>query len=121
MEKQERRTIGRVKYQTKALLVVCENQEVIHGTVRDLSPLGVGMKVPPETPSLLGKDVILIGETLIMYADVVRQVPLEHGGWAIGLTARRFSAEVLQFLFEGIELRTKLAQSLPSEEPAQTP
>ena len=112
MEQLERRSIGRVSFPSKGVLVVCDTQEVLHVGVRDLGPIGVGIRVEAETPNLLGKDVIMVAETLIMYADVVRQDPMTDGCWSIGLTARKFSRDVLQYLFDGIEMRAKLEEEL---------
>ena len=50
-----------------------------------------------------------------MYADVVRQDPLPDGSWSIGLAARKFSRDVLQYLFDGIEMRAKLEEGLNNE------
>ena len=112
MEQLERRSIGRVSFPSKGVLVVCDTQEVLHVGVRDLGPIGVGIRVEAETPNLLGKDVIMVAETLIMYADVVRQDPLPDGSWSVGLAARKFSTDVLQYLFDGIEMRAKLEEEL---------
>ena len=70
------------------------------------------IRAEADAPQLVGKDVIMVAETLIMYADVVRQVPMADGCWSIGLTARKFSKDVLQYLFDGIEMRAKLEEEL---------
>lgn len=108
MNRLERRAIGRVAFPSNAVLVICETQEVIYVNVRDLGPIGVGAEVPANTPNLVGKDVILVAETLIMYADVVRQAPSAEGTFIIGLAARKFPQDVLQFLFDGMEMRSQL-------------
>ena len=115
MERLERRAIGRVAFPSKGLIVVCDSQEVIHVGVRDLGPIGVGVRADHDTQNLIGKDVIMVAETLIMYADVVRQDSLPDGCWSIGLAARKFSGEVLQYLFDGIELRAKLEEGINNE------
>ena len=112
MEQLERRSIGRVSFPSKGVLVVCDTQEVLHVGVRDLGPIGVGIRAEADTQNLVGKDVIMVAETLIMYADVVRQDPMTDGCWSIGLTARKFSRDVLQYLFDGIEMRAKLEEEL---------
>lgn len=115
MEHLERRAIGRVAFPSKGLLVVCDTQEVLRVAVRDLGPIGVGIRMNADAPVLKGKDVIMVAETLIMYADVVRQDPLPDGSWSVGLAARRFSNDVLQYLFDGIEMRAKLEEGLKNE------
>lgn len=110
MEKLERRALGRVAFPSKAVMVVCETQEVFHVNVQDLGPVGVGIIGSPDMPQLLGKDVVIVLETLIMYADVVRQVERPNGSWNIGLAARRFTSDVLQYLYDGIQLRSEIKE-----------
>lgn len=110
MERLERRAIGRVFFPSKGVMVVCDSQEVIHVAVRDLSPIGVGITAPSATANLVGKDVILVAETLIMYADVVRQNPMDDGNWVIGLSAKKFTPDVLQYLFDSIEGNAKIQE-----------
>ena len=105
MEKLERRAIGRVSFPSKGILVICDTQEAIHVNVRDLGPIGVGVRLEQDIPGLKGKDAILVAETLIMYADIVRQDPMPDGSWSIGLAARRFTPDVLKYLFESIEMK----------------
>lgn len=104
----ERRAIGRVAFHSNAILVLCETEEVLYIHVRDVGPTGIGAEVPGDTPNIVGKDVIVVAETLIMYGDVVRQVPTEDDAFVIGLAARKFPQDVLQFLFDGMELRSRL-------------
>lgn len=112
MERLERRAIGRVEFPSNAIMVICDSEEVLHVYVRDLGPIGVGVSVPPGTPNLVGKDVILVAETLIMYADIVRQAPQEDGSSVVGLAARKFTNDVLQFLFDSIELKTSTEEGI---------
>lgn len=115
MKHLERRGIGRVPFPSKGVLVVCDTQEVLHVGVRDLGPIGVGIWADANTQNLIGKDVIMVAETLIMYADVVRQDPLPDGSWSIGLAAKKFSNDVLQYLFDGIEMKAKLEGDVSNE------
>ena len=112
MEQPERRSIGRVSFPSKGMLVVCDTQEVFYVDVRDLGPIGVGVRADADTPNIVGKDVIMVAETLIMYADVVRQEQLSDGCWSIGISARQFTKEVLQYLFDSIEMKAELAEGL---------
>lgn len=107
MERTERRKIGRVAYQAQGVVVVCDTQKVIYADLVDIGPDGVGLTLPADTPDLTGMDVILIADTVIMYADVARQARTENGSWQAGLSARKFSPEVLRYLFESIELKSK--------------
>ena len=92
---EERRAIGRVGYSANAVIVVCDTQEKYFVHTENVSPLGMGIRVPEEVPDILGKDIILVADTLIMYADV---------SCIIGISARKFSEDVLQYLFDKIAL-----------------
>lgn len=102
-------------YPAQAVAVVCDTQQVIRADVRDIGPGGVGLILPEDTPKLLGEDMILITDTVIMYADAIRQEQLEDGRWSVGLSARKFSGEVLQYLFDSIELRSKYEEEDQNE------
>ena len=66
---EERREISRVEYKTNGVVVICDTQEKIYVDVKDISPLGMGICVPEGHEGLLGKQVIVVAETLIMYAE----------------------------------------------------
>ena len=99
---EERRKIDRVKYPSNSVIVVCDTQEKIFSRTENLSPLGIGMRVPADTKNIVGKDVIVVAETLIMYADVVRQEQEPDGTYIVGVQARRFTPDVLQYLFDHV-------------------
>jgi hypothetical protein len=99
---EEKRGIGRVGYTAKGIIVVCDNQENFAVEVKDVSPLGMGIKMRADAPDILGKDIIIVAETLIMYATVNRQEKQEDGTYVVGIEARKFTPEVLQYLFEHI-------------------
>ena len=98
----ERRRIDRVSYNADSVIVVREDLKKIYCKVLNLSPLGVAVTVDGDTPSLLGKDVIIVADTLIMYADVIREDPAEDGNKVVALNAKKFTNEVLEYLFEHI-------------------
>lgn len=102
MQMEERRKIHRVQYPTKSVIVVCETGEKYYVETENVSPLGMGLHLPKDCPDLVGKDIIIVAETLIMYADVKRQVQREDGSFEAGISAKKFSPEVLQYLFEHI-------------------
>lgn len=101
---EERRRINRVNFDAKSVIVVCDSLEKIYADVVNLSPLGMAAKVPADTKSLLNKDIIIVAETLIMYADVVREDANEDGTKTIALNAKKFTNEVLEYLFNHIAL-----------------
>ena len=100
---EERREISRVEYKTNGVVVICDTQEKIYVDVKDISPLGMGICVPEGHEGLLGKQVIVVAETLIMYAEVSRE---EKAGKTaphfIGVHAIKFTDDVLQYLFSHI-------------------
>lgn len=100
--KKERRNISRVGYKAKSVIVVCDTGERYFVETKNVSPLGMGITMPAGSPDLVGKDIIIVASTLIMYADVNRQVENEDGTYTMGISARQFTPEVLQYLFTHI-------------------
>jgi len=101
---EERRKINRVEYNADSVIVVCDDSlDKIYGKAVNISPLGLAVNVPADTPSILPKDIIVVAETLIMYADVVREDLNEDGTKTVALSARKFTPEVLQYLFDHIK------------------
>ncbi|SEG23915.1 PilZ domain-containing protein [Butyrivibrio sp. Su6] len=99
---EERRKINRVEFKANSVIVDKESLEKYFGEVKNVSPLGMAITVDEKTPSILGNDVIVVAETLIMYADVVREDKEANGKKTIALKARKFTPDVLQYLFEHI-------------------
>jgi len=99
---EERRKINRVEFKANSVIVDKESLEKYFGEVKNVSPLGMAITVDEKTPSILGNDVIVVAETLIMYADVVREEQETNGKKTIALKARKFTPDVLQYLFEHI-------------------
>ncbi len=100
---EEKRAISRIDFSLKSVVVVCDTQERYFVEVENVSPLGMGLKMPAETPNLVGKAIIIVAETLIMYADVMRQVKQDDGSFKVGINAKKFTPDVLEFLFERIK------------------
>lgn len=101
---EERRKINRIEYGTKSVIVLCDTQEKIFVEVENQSPLGMGIRMPADSPDIVGKDIIIVAETLIMYAVVNRQEKQEDGTFKAGIAGKRFSPDVLQYLFDHIAL-----------------
>ncbi len=99
---EEKRAISRIDFAVKSVVVVCDTQDRYFVEVENISPLGMGLCMPPETPNIVGKAVIIVAETMIMYADVMRQVKREDGSFTVGINAKKFTPDVLEFLFERI-------------------
>ncbi len=99
---EERRRIDRVNYQTKSVIVVCDTGESFFVETRNVSPLGIAFTMPAGSLQLIGKDIIIVADTMIMYADVTRQEAQEDGSFKVAISARKFTPEVLNYLFEHI-------------------
>ena len=95
---EERRRIDRVGYQAKSVIVVCDSGESIFVETCN----GIAFTMPAGSPDLKGKDIIIVADTMIMYADVTRQEALEDGSFKVAISAKKFMPEVLQYLFEHI-------------------
>jgi len=98
---EERRKLNRVHYPAQSLIVLVESGKQYFVQTDNVSPLGMGLKASLDIPDILGKDIIIVAETLIMYATVVRQIK-EDDGVIIGISAKKFTSEVLEYLFEHI-------------------
>ena len=99
---EERRNISRVDYSAKGVVVVCDTGEKYMVETKNVSPLGMGVIMPADSPDIVGKDIIIVASTLIMYADVNRREENGDGTFTIGISAREFTPEVLQYLFTHI-------------------
>ena len=89
-------------YQAKSVIVVCDSGESIFVETCNVSPLGIAFTMPAGSPDLKGKDIIIVADTMIMYADVTRQEEQEDGNFKVAISAKKFTPEVLQYLFEHI-------------------
>lgn len=105
VSKEDRRKIDRVPYPVNGVIVVCDTQEKYYVHVQDISPMGIGARMEADSADILGKDVIIVTETLIMYADVVRQIRQEDASYIVGVAAKKFTEDVLQYLFDKIALK----------------
>ena len=99
---EERRNISRVDYKANGVVVVCETGDKFFVRTKNVSPLGMGITMSPDVPDLVGKDIIIVANTLIMYADVSRQVTNDDETYTVGIHARPFTPEVLEYLFQHI-------------------
>ena len=100
---EEKREINRVDYHANSVIVVCDTQQSFQAEVENVSPLGMGVRVTADAPELLHQDIIIVAETLIMYATVNRVEKKEDGTSFVGISAKKFTPDVLQYLFERIQ------------------
>ena len=104
---EERRKINRVAYTANSIIVARETLEKYYGQVTNISPPANAIAVNAATPKLLGKDVIIVAETLIMYADVVREDEMVDGKRTVAFSSRKFTNEVLGYLFQQIGIEAE--------------
>lgn len=99
---EERRQINRVEFTARSVIVLCDTLEKIYVKVKNVSPLGMGILLPAGSQDIKGKDIIIVAETLIMYAYVNRTVLNEDGTITAGIEAKKFTPDVLEYLFNSI-------------------
>ncbi|SCY16129.1 hypothetical protein [Butyrivibrio sp. INlla14] len=98
----ERRTINRVEFLANSVIVDKETLEKYYGQVKNISPLGIAITVDKRIPDLVGRDVIIVADTMIMYAETVREDPEEGMKKSLAFKASKFTPDVLLYLFESI-------------------
>lgn len=99
---QERRSINRVEFLANSVIVDKQSLAKYFGQVKNISPLGIAITVDKRVPDLVGRDVIVVAETMIMYAEAVREDKELGEKKSIAFKARKFTPDVLQYLFEHI-------------------
>ena len=99
---QERRTINRVEFLANSIIVDRQTLEKYFGQVKNISPLGIAITVDKRIPNMVGRDVIIVAETMIMYAETVREDHEEGMKKTLAFKARKFTPDVLEYLFESI-------------------
>ncbi len=99
---EERRNIDRIDYKAKSVIVLCDSLDKYYVSISNVSPLGMKIKGPDDLPEILGKDIIVVSDTVIMYATVKRQNRLEDGRFELGIEAKRFSPDVSNYLIQHI-------------------
>ncbi|MCR5235617.1 MAG: hypothetical protein K6E34_00260 [Lachnospiraceae bacterium] len=98
----EKRKIGRVEFKAPSIVVLCETGETLYVQVEDASPRGMGLWMKDDRPDILGQDIIIVADTVIMYATVARMVKRPDGTYTVGISAKKFTKEVLEYLFSHI-------------------
>lgn len=101
---EDRRSANRMTLNVKSQIVDCTTQERYDVVVENVSPVGMGIRIDADAPNLVGRDIIIMAESLIMYAEVMRQVEQEDGSFMIGISAKRFTGDVLDYLYNKIDI-----------------
>ncbi|XCP84474.1 PilZ domain-containing protein [Roseburia hominis] len=100
----ERRSIERVQFRTNGIIVVRETEEMLYVQIEDMSPLGIGFRMEAGSPDIRDKDIVVITETAIMYADVVHVIEQQDGSIKVGVSMKKFTEDLLKVLFKRISL-----------------
>lgn|GEM_PF-107520 len=98
----DKRKIGRVEFKAPSVVVICDTGETLYVQVEDASPKGMGLWMKDDRPDIDGKDIIIVADTVIMYAKVARMVKRDDGTYTVGISAKKFTQEVLEYLFKHI-------------------
>ena len=98
----DKRKIGRVEFKAPSVVVICDTGETLYVQVEDASPKGMGLWMKDDRPDIEGKDIIIVADTVIMYATVARMVKRDDGTYTVGISAKKFTQEVLEYLFKHI-------------------
>lgn len=99
---EERRRVERTKYTSMNVIIVCDTEEKYYIKIENVSPLGMGIRMPAGCPDIVGKDVIVVAESVIMFAVVRRMVPCEDGSIEVGIEGKPFTEEMLTCLYENV-------------------
>ena len=99
---EERREISRVEYNAPGVIVIVEEELKIPVKVANVSPLGMGVLVEKDAPALLGKDIIIVADCLVMYATVNRVADYDETYNIVGIQGKTFDDATLGYLFEHI-------------------
>lgn len=94
----DKRKIGRIEFSTPSQMVVYGTGETIYVRVEDASPKGMGLSIKGQPHDLLNKDVIVIADTVIMYASIRHVTPRNDGTCFVGIAAKKFTDEVLRYI-----------------------
>ncbi len=99
---EERRRIERTKYSAMDIIIVCDTEEKYYIKVENISPLGMGITMPAGSPDIIGKEVIIVAECMVMFAVVRRMIPCEDGSIEVGVEAKPYTRDMLNCLYEGV-------------------
>ncbi len=99
---EERRSISRIEFLANSVIVDRQTLEKYYGQVKNVSPLGIAITVDKRIPNLVGRDLIVVTETMIMYSEAVREDQELGVKKSVAFKAKKFTPDVLQYLFESI-------------------
>ena len=99
---EERREISRIDFSAKGVIVVIETEEKIMVEVANVSPLGMGVLVPTDVADIVGKEIIIVADCMVMYASVNRVDKYDDNSNIVGIKGKTFDDATLGYLFEHI-------------------
>ena len=99
---EERRSINRIEFLANSVIVDRQTLEKFYGQVKNVSPLGIAITIDKRVPNLVGRDVIVVTEKMIMYSEAVREDQEVGSKKSVAFKAKKFTSDVLEYLFEQI-------------------
>ena len=99
---EEKRSITRVEYNVPGVIVIIEEETKVPVRVANMSPQGMGVLVGKDAPELLGKDIIIVADCMVMYANVNRIEKYDNNSNIVGIKGKAFDDATLGYLFEHI-------------------
>ena len=99
---EERRSINRIEFLANSVIVDRQSLEKYYGQVKNVSPLGIAITIDKRVPNLVGRDMIVVTETMIMYSEAVREDQDFGSKKSVAFKAKKFTSDVLEYLFEQI-------------------
>ena len=99
---EERRSINRIEFLANSVIVDRQTLEKFYGQVKNVSPLGIAITIDKRVPNLVGRDMIVVTETMIMYSEAVREDQEFGSKQSVAFKAKKFTSDVLEYLFEQI-------------------
>ena len=99
---EERRSINRIEFLANSVIVDRQTLEKFYGQVKNVSPLGIAITIDKRVPNLVGRDMIVVTETMIMYSEAVREDQEVGSKKSVEKKKKKFTSDVLEYLFEQI-------------------
>ena len=98
----DKRNIGRIEFNTPSIMVVYGTGEMIYVKVEDASPKGMGLTIKGNPADLLNQDVVIVADTVIMYATVRHVTPRDNGTCFVGIGAKKITVDVLRYILRNL-------------------
>ena len=106
----ERRNISRVDYSAKGVVVVCDTGEKYMVETKNVSPLGMGVVMPADSPDIVGKD----GSNTFPFAVRNESAPVRSSSFTVKRVLLVVLPRFVTFTSSGFAVTTRLLGCFPS-------